>query len=125
MPIYEYVCTSCGERFDLLQRLSDPPMTECGLCKGTLRKLLGAPALQFKGSGWYVTDYAGKNGSSANTGTNAGQAKEASGGQPSSEASSTANDAAPAAGTPAPAHQIGGDAPACACGTACGGKKGD
>ena len=61
MPIYEYECRSCGAHFDVMQKLSDPIVTECGLCKGTdVRKLLGTPALQFKGSGWYVTDYAGK-----------------------------------------------------------------
>ena len=60
MPIYEYQCLSCGERFDEMQKLSDPPITECRLCKGKVRKMLGAPALQFKGTGWYVTDYAGK-----------------------------------------------------------------
>ena len=64
MPIYEYVCTSCGDHFDVIQRLSDQPLTECKLCKGKIRKVLGAPALQFKGTGWYITDYAGKNASS-------------------------------------------------------------
>jgi putative FmdB family regulatory protein len=64
LPIYEYECLSCGERFDEMRKLSDPPVTECKLCKGTVRKLLAAPALQFKGTGWYVTDYAGKNASS-------------------------------------------------------------
>jgi putative FmdB family regulatory protein len=64
LPIYEYACTSCGDHFEVMQKLNDQPVTECGLCKGKVRKLLGAPALQFKGSGWYVTDYAGKNPSS-------------------------------------------------------------
>lgn len=67
LPIYEYECMSCGERFDEMQKLSDPPLTECKLCKGKVRKLLGTPALQFKGSGWYITDYAGKN--AANNGS--------------------------------------------------------
>lgn len=61
MPIYEYECTSCGERFEVIQKFSDPPVKACKLCKGTVRKVLAAPALQFKGSGWYITDYAGKN----------------------------------------------------------------
>ena len=60
MPIYEYECLSCGTHFDEMQKLSDPPVTECKLCKGKVRKLMGTPALQFKGTGWYVTDYAGK-----------------------------------------------------------------
>ncbi len=60
MPLYEYECLSCGERFEALQKFSDSPLTECKFCKGKVRKLLGTPALQFKGSGWYITDYAGK-----------------------------------------------------------------
>ena len=60
MPIYEYQCLSCGIHFDEMQKMSDPPVTECKLCKGEVRKLIGTPALQFKGTGWYVTDYAGK-----------------------------------------------------------------
>ena len=57
MPLYEYECTSCGERTEVLQRLgaASPPCPHCG---GTLEKLVSAPALQFKGTGWYVTDYA-------------------------------------------------------------------
>ncbi|QQR73739.1 MAG: zinc ribbon domain-containing protein [Holophagales bacterium] len=61
MPIYEYQCESCGERSELIQRFDDPPATLCPRCGGSLRKLLSAPSFQFKGSGWYVTDYAGKN----------------------------------------------------------------
>jgi putative FmdB family regulatory protein len=62
MPIYEYQCESCGKVFEVMQKLSDPPVKSCKLCKGRkVRKLLAAPALQFKGSGWYITDYAGKN----------------------------------------------------------------
>ncbi|MDX1383724.1 MAG: FmdB family zinc ribbon protein [Thermoanaerobaculia bacterium] len=60
MPIYEYACQECGEHTEAIQRLDDPPLTECGKCGGKLRKLLSAPAFQFKGSGWYVTDYAKK-----------------------------------------------------------------
>lgn len=60
MPLYEYECESCGNRFEVIQRFSDQPLTSCQHCGGTLRKLLSAPAIQFKGSGWYVTDYARK-----------------------------------------------------------------
>lgn len=60
MPIYEYVCQECGERVEALQRIDDPPLTECPSCGGSLKKAISAPAFQFKGSGWYVTDYAGK-----------------------------------------------------------------
>lgn len=60
MPIFEYECTECGERTEHLQLSSDSPLVECPQCGGVLRKLLSVPAFQFKGSGWYVTDYAGK-----------------------------------------------------------------
>ena len=60
MPLYEYQCRSCGDRVEALQRMSDDPLKECKECGGELRRLMSAPAVQFKGSGWYVTDYAGK-----------------------------------------------------------------
>lgn len=60
MPLYEYECTDCGQLTEALQRLSDPPLTKCPRCGGSMKKLLSAPAFQFKGSGWYVTDYARK-----------------------------------------------------------------
>ena len=60
MPLYEYECTKCGERLEALQKVGDPPLTTCPQCGGELKKRLSAPAFQFKGSGWYVTDYAGK-----------------------------------------------------------------
>jgi putative FmdB family regulatory protein len=62
MPIYEYQCQSCGHRSEALQGLKDPPLTTCTECGGVLRKLVSSPAFQFKGTGWYVTDYAGKDG---------------------------------------------------------------
>lgn len=60
MPIYEYQCKECDRRLEALQRLSEPPLTTCPECGGELKKLLSAPAFQFKGEGWYVTDYARK-----------------------------------------------------------------
>jgi len=57
MPIYEYECFLCGRKFDRIQRVNDPPVKECPYCSGSVRRLLGVPALQFKGTGWYVTDY--------------------------------------------------------------------
>jgi len=66
MPIYEYECKKCGCRFDLLQSMGDPPPTTCGHngCRGRVRKVLSPPAVIFKGSGFYSTDYArgGRNG---------------------------------------------------------------
>ena len=64
MPLYEYECQSCGYRFEVIQRFSDDPVKECRECKQPVRRLISAPAIQFKGTGWYVTDYANKSGSS-------------------------------------------------------------
>jgi len=58
MPMYEYECQKCGGRFELIQKFSDAPMTEHESCGGAVERLISAPALQFKGSGWYITDYA-------------------------------------------------------------------
>ncbi len=66
MPIYEYVCTNCKRRCEVLQKLSDPLLTECRVCGGKLRKIISPPAIQFKGSGWYITDYAKKSSPGSN-----------------------------------------------------------
>jgi len=58
VPIYEYECESCHNRFELMQKFSDKPLKKCVKCGGPVYKLLSAPALLFKGTGWYVTDYA-------------------------------------------------------------------
>lgn len=58
MPLYEYECQKCGHRFEEIQKFSDEPLKIHEGCGGDLRKLLSAPAIQFKGTGWYVTDYA-------------------------------------------------------------------
>jgi len=61
MPLYEYECDACGQHFELIRRFSDPDVDTCTLCgKGPVRRLLSSPAIQFKGSGWYITDYARK-----------------------------------------------------------------
>lgn len=60
MPIYEYECKKCKAHIELFQKISDKPPTKCRKCGGRLEKLFSASAIQFKGSGWYVTDYAGK-----------------------------------------------------------------
>lgn len=60
MPLYEYQCTKCGHRFEKIQKFSDPKIKKCPDCGGPVEQLLSAPAVQFKGSGWYVTDYAKK-----------------------------------------------------------------
>lgn len=60
MPIYEYECRKCKAHTEAFQKLSDKPLVKCPKCGGRLEKRISAPAIQFKGSGWYVTDYAGK-----------------------------------------------------------------
>ena len=71
MPLYEYQCDACSHRFERIQKFSDPPADTCPTCGGTVKKLLSSPAIQFKGSGWYITDYAGGRSNSASS-TSAG-----------------------------------------------------
>lgn len=95
MPLYEYECGGCGERSEILQRLSEPALEHCPRCGGALRKLPSAPAFQLKGSGWYKTDYAAKS---------AGSSGEAATGAPSASGESGANAAEkPAASESKPA----------------------
>jgi len=63
MPLYEYECEACGHRFEKIQKFSDPPVDVCPKCGSRVRKLMASPAIQFKGSGWYITDYAKKDSS--------------------------------------------------------------
>jgi putative FmdB family regulatory protein len=60
MPIYEYECRKCKAHMEVFQKASDKPPSKCRTCGGKLERKISAPAIQFKGSGWYVTDYAGK-----------------------------------------------------------------
>jgi putative FmdB family regulatory protein len=57
MPLYEYQCDACGHRFEKIQKFSDPIVDTCPVCGGAVRKLISSPAIQFKGSGFYITDY--------------------------------------------------------------------
>ena len=83
MPLYEYQCESCHHRFEKIQKsFSDPPVETCPKCgKGPVRKLISSPAIQFKGSGWYITDYAKK------SSTDAGQTASGTAGSDKSEKS--------------------------------------
>jgi putative FmdB family regulatory protein len=60
MPIYEYECRKCKAHVEAFQKVNDKPLTKCRKCGGKLERQISAPAIQFKGTGWYVTDYAGK-----------------------------------------------------------------
>ena len=68
MPLYEYECRKCGHRFEKIQKFSDKMVTRCPECGGRVEQMISAPAVQFKGSGWYVTDYAKKPSSPASSG---------------------------------------------------------
>ncbi len=76
MPLYEYKCEKCGKRFDALQKFSDEPLSVHEECGGVLERLVSPPAFHFKGTGWYVTDYAKSNGVSAPAGEKDGGAKD-------------------------------------------------
>ncbi len=96
MPLYEYECSVCGHRFELIQRFADPPAERCASCgKGPIHKLLSAPAIHFKGTGWYVTDYANKK-SDGSPKTDAGAPK--SDGSPQSDGPPKSDGAPPSDG---------------------------
>jgi len=80
MPNYEYLCKKCGHRFEQIRKFSDKQLRKCPECGGVIEQVISAPAVQFKGSGWYVTDYPKKGGGSA----------ESSGSSSSSESESSA-----------------------------------
>ena len=94
MPLYEYQCENCGEQFEVMQKFSDDPLSTHGKCGGKVVRLLSVPALQFKGSGWYITDYAKDSGSKSKQNNNeGGKSKNADGG--SSPATPAATPASP------------------------------
>lgn len=67
MPLYEYQCLNCHKIHEIMQRFSDPPPVSCPSCKGKIKKLISLSSFSLKGTGWYVTDYKGKNSSSQNS----------------------------------------------------------
>src|SRR5262245_20081965 len=90
MPLYEYECEACGKRFERIQKFSDPLVDVCPTCgKGPVRKLLSSPAIQFKGSGWYITDYAKKG--TPDSSTTASQSKSSTSDSASSDKSSSSS----------------------------------
>ena len=102
MPLYEYQCPKDGV-FELMQRFSDPPLETCPTCGAPVEKLLSAPAIQFKGSGWYITDYARKSSGEAAGKDKAGSESKAGEAASSSKetASSSGSGSAAASSTPA------------------------
>jgi putative FmdB family regulatory protein len=91
VPLYEYKCLKCGRTTEKIENVSGPHLKKCPHCGGKVESLISAPAIQFKGSGWYVTDYAGKAASGdGNTGEKtAGESKEAAKETASKDSSST------------------------------------
>jgi putative FmdB family regulatory protein len=96
MPLYEYKCDACGHQFETIQKFSDPPLETCPKCGGKVQKQLSSPAIQFKGSGWYITDYAKK---SSDGGGKAAEKK--GGGKPDSAKSDARSDSSPSKGADA------------------------
>jgi putative FmdB family regulatory protein len=91
MPLYEYECEADGSRFEVIQKFSDEPLTTCPNCGGAVRKLLSSPAIQFKGSGWYITDYARKGNN--NSGSEKSASKETASTSDSKSSSPQSNSA--------------------------------
>jgi putative FmdB family regulatory protein len=77
MPNYEYLCQKCGHRFEKIQKFSDAMLKKCPECGGKIEQVISAPAVQFKGSGWYVTDYAKKSSASPSSGSDSGSKSDA------------------------------------------------
>ena len=101
MPLYEYECSDCRKRFEVLQKFSDDPVTLCIHCGGSVSRLISAPTFQFKGTGWYVTDYAKKDGSKAEGGSDTQKGgKGTEGGEKPSAASSETKESKKPSSTP-------------------------
>jgi putative FmdB family regulatory protein len=101
MPLYEYECDACQKRFERIHKYSDPPIDVCPNCgKGPVRKLPSSPAIQFKGSGFYITDYAKKgtpdSSGAANQGKNTSTDSSSGSTSTSSDSSSSSTEAKPA-----------------------------
>lgn len=96
MPLYEYECESCGGTFEVIQKFSDHSVDTCRTCGGKVRRLLSAPAIQFKGTGWYITDYARK-------GEGGAEKEKAAADKDKAGAASTESSAAPSSAPTTPA----------------------
>lgn len=98
MPLYEYRCAKCGNVFEVLQKFSDEPLTQHEGCGGSVERLISAPGLQFKGTGWYITDYA-RAGSSGKSKSDGGSEKKSE----SKSSESKSESSSESKSTPAPA----------------------
>lgn len=91
MPLYEYQCQQCSEKLEAIQKFSDEPYTICPHCGGALKKLISSPAIQFKGSGFYITDYA-KGSSSATSASSESKSSTSSSSSSSSDSKGGSSD---------------------------------
>jgi putative FmdB family regulatory protein len=112
MPMYEYECSACGHRFEQIRKFSDPPVDVCPNCgEATVQKLLSSPAIQFKGTGWYITDYAKKGAAGTDTkesaSTDASKPKDKDTKKSSSDSGSDSGSATPSTSTPTTAKASG------------------
>jgi len=98
MPLYEYQCESCSNRFERIMKFSDPPVAVCPACGGPVRKLMSSPAIQFKGTGWYITDYAKKSGTDGGKATDTGNTSD-SGKSSSDQGSTSTGDSSSSSGS--------------------------
>ncbi len=91
MPLYEYQCTKCQRKTEKIENVSGPHLKRCPHCGGKVERLLAPPAIQFKGSGWYVTDYAGKKNSGGDSApaakADASESKESAAKEPAAKES--------------------------------------
>ena len=104
MPLYEYECESCGKRFERIQKFSDPPLETCPHCSGgPVKRLISSPAIHFKGSGWYINDYARKETKEAKEAKDTKEsAKDAKETKETKESSSTSSTTSSSESKPAP-----------------------
>ncbi len=91
MPTYEYRCNDCGHQFEVSQRMSDEPLTECEVCGGQVSKLLFAPAIHFKGTGFHNTDYASRRRSASSEDGGGGSGSDSGDGSSNGKADSAAS----------------------------------
>ncbi len=112
MPNYEYLCKKCGHRFEEIRKFSDKHLSKCPECGGVLEQVISAPAVQFKGSGWYVTDYAKKGAGSAASASSSSEgdsvtkeAKETKEGKDTKDSKDTKKDDKPKSDTSPKKHK--------------------
>jgi putative FmdB family regulatory protein len=102
MPLYEYECDACRKRFEAIRKFSESDLDVCSLCgKGPVRRLISSPAIQFKGTGWYITDYSSKGkAGTESSGSSTGETKKSDSGSSETSAKKTDSSASATAKSP-------------------------